>query len=122
MARTLLFSYSNPLDAQPSSQYNLIPKSKVSIKMSNPDFTQLIGQIRDFEHLMIPAGKPPWIKQYTRPTHQVDVVLYLGCNILRTAHLAFEVVDLFQVLGVNFIAVTGPQFCCGILHHRSGRR
>jgi Fe-S oxidoreductase len=90
------------------------------MKMSHPDFTQLIGQIQDFEHLMIPAGKPPWDKQYTRPTHQVDVVLYLGCNILRTAHLAFEVVHLFQALGVNFVAVTGPQFCCGILHHRAG--
>ncbi len=88
--------------------------------MSNPDFTQLIGQIRDFEHLMIPAGKTPWVKQYTKPTHPVDVVLYLGCNILRTAHLAFEVVGLFQILGVNFLAVAGPQFCCGIVHHRSG--
>jgi len=88
--------------------------------MSNPDFTQLIGQIRDFEHLMIPAGKTPWVKQYTKPTHPVDVVLYLGCNILRTAHLAFEVVGLFQILGVNFLAVAGPQFCCGIVHHRAG--
>jgi heterodisulfide reductase subunit D len=88
--------------------------------MSNPDFTQLIGQIRDFEHLMIPAGKTPWVKQHTLPSHPVDVVLYLGCNILRTAHLAFEVVSLFQGLGVNFLAVAGPQFCCGIVHLRSG--
>ena len=88
--------------------------------MSNPDFTQLIGQIRDFEHLMIPAGETPWVKQYTKPIHPVDVVLYLGCNILRTAHLAFEVVALFQNLGVNFVAVAGPRFCCGIVHHRGG--
>jgi len=88
--------------------------------MSNPDFIQLIGQIRDFEHLMIPAGKIPWVRQYTKPSHPVDVVLYLGCNIIRTAHLAFEVVALFQALGVNFLAIAGPQFCCGIVHHRSG--
>ena len=88
--------------------------------MSNPDFTQLIGQIRDFEHLMIPAGKTPWVTQYTKPAHPVDVVLYLGCNIIRSPHLAFEVVSLFQILGINFLAVAGPQFCCGIVHHRSG--
>lgn len=88
--------------------------------MSNPDFTQLIGQIRDFEHLMIPAGKTPWVKQYIKPSHPVDVILYLGCNILRTAHLAFEVVALFQILGVKFLAVAGPEFCCGIVHHRAG--
>ena len=88
--------------------------------MSDPDFIQLIGQIRDFEYLMIPAGKTPWVKQYTKPTHPVDVILYLGCNIIRTAHLAFEVVALFQILGVKFLAVAGPQFCCGIVHHRGG--
>jgi Fe-S oxidoreductase len=88
--------------------------------MSNPEFIQLIGQIRDFERLMTPAGRTPWVKQYTKPTQQVDVVLYLGCNILRTAHLAFEVVDLFQALGIKFVAVAGPQFCCGIVHQRAG--
>lgn len=88
--------------------------------MSNPDFTQFIGQIRDFEHLMIPAGKTPWVTQYTKPTHPVDVVLYLGCNIIRTPHLAFEVVSLFQILRINFLAVADPRFCCGIVHHRSG--
>jgi Fe-S oxidoreductase len=88
--------------------------------MSNPDFAQFTGQIRDFEHLMIPAGETPWVRQYAKPTHPVDVVLYLGCNILRTAHLAFDVVSLFQNLGVNFVAVAGPQFCCGVVHQRAG--
>jgi len=88
--------------------------------MSNPDFTRLIDQIRDFEHLMIPAGKSPWVKQYTRPDRQMDVVLYLGCNILRTPHLAFDAFALMTALGVNFIAVAGPPFCCGIVHERAG--
>jgi len=88
--------------------------------MSSSDFTRHIGQIRDFEQLMIPAGETPWVEQYTHPARPVDVVLYLGCNILRTAHLAYEVVGVFQALGVNFVAVTGPHFCCGIIHHRAG--
>jgi Fe-S oxidoreductase len=88
--------------------------------MSSPEFTQHVGQIRDFEQLMVPAGETPWVEQYTQPAHPVDVVLYLGCNILRTAHLAYEVVNVFQALGVNFAAVGGPQFCCGIIHHRGG--
>jgi Fe-S oxidoreductase len=50
----------------------------------------------------------------------VDVVLYLGCNILRTAHLAYEIVDVFQALGLNFAAVGSPRFCCGIIQHRAG--
>jgi len=88
--------------------------------MSSPDFTRLVGEIRDFEQLMVPAGATPWVEHYRKPVHPVDVVLYLGCNILRTAHLAYEIVDVFQALGVNFAAVGGPQFCCGIIHHRAG--
>ncbi len=88
--------------------------------MANPAFIQHSAQIRDFEQLMVPSGKTPWVKRYAKPAHPVDVVLYLGCNILRTAHLAYEVVDVFQALGVNFVAVAGPQFCCGIVHHRAG--
>jgi Fe-S oxidoreductase len=88
--------------------------------MSSPEFTQHVGQIRDFEQLMVPAGETPWGKQHAKPAHPVDVVLYLGCNILRTAHLAYEVVDVFQALGVNFAVVGGPQFCCGIINQRAG--
>lgn len=88
--------------------------------MPSSDFTRHIGEIRDFKQLMIPAGETPWVEQYTQPAHPVDVVLYLGCNILRTAHLAYEFVDVFKALGVNFTAVGGPQFCCGIVNHRAG--
>jgi Fe-S oxidoreductase len=88
--------------------------------MSNPDFNQHVSQIRDFEQLLVPAGKTPWVGNYTKPAHVVDVVLYLGCNILRTAHLAYELIGVFQALGINFEAVAGPQFCCGIVNHRAG--
>lgn len=88
--------------------------------MANPEFCQHSAQIRDFEQLMVPSGQTPWVKRYVKPPHPVDVVLYLGCNILRTAHLAYEVVGVFQALGVNFVAVAGTQFCCGIVHHRAG--
>jgi Fe-S oxidoreductase len=84
------------------------------------EFTAHAGQIRDFKHLMVPAGETPWVEQHSQPTRPVDAVLYLGCNILRTAHLAYEVVDLFHALGLSFAAVAGPQFCCGVVHQREG--
>jgi hypothetical protein len=48
------------------------------------------------------------------------VVLFLGCNVLRTTHLVRTVVDIFKLLDVDFVAVAGPAYCCGILHHRRG--
>ncbi len=79
-----------------------------------------IGEIRDFGKLLVPAGNTPWVRNYTKPTQTVDVVLHLGCNILRTAHLAYEVIGVFQALGIHFEAVAGPQFCCGIVNQRAG--
>src|SRR5581483_704115 len=48
------------------------------------------------------------------------IVLYLGCNILRTPDVAADVVAVFQALNLDFIAVAGVQFCCGITWDRFG--
>jgi len=50
----------------------------------------------------------------------VDVVLYLGCNVLRTTHLMRTVMDIFKLLDVNFVSVGGASYCCGIQHHNNG--
>lgn len=88
--------------------------------MPNQDFIEHVGVIRDFQKLLVPAGKTPWVGSYTKPAGAVDVVLHLGCNILRTAHLAYEVIGVFQALGIDFAAIAGPQFCCGIVNKRAG--
>ena len=38
---------------------------------------------------------------------QSDIVLYLGCNVMRTTHLVRTVMDVFKLLGVEFTAVGG---------------
>ena len=49
-----------------------------------------------------------------------EYVLYLGCNVLRTVHLAEAIVAVLQALDVDFITLGGPANCCGIVHHRNG--
>lgn len=56
----------------------------------------------------------------TAPKREVkpaQVVLYLGCNVLKTAHLVQTVVDIFKLLEVDFVAVGGASYCCGIQHY-----
>lgn len=48
------------------------------------------------------------------------VILYLGCNVLRTSHMIHTVTDIFDRLKVDYEAVGGPAHCCGIIHHRNG--
>ena len=49
-----------------------------------------------------------------------DVVLYLGCNVFRTSHLARTVTAVFDRLALDYVAVGGPAYCCGIVHHQAG--
>ncbi len=49
-----------------------------------------------------------------------EYVLYLGCNVLRTVHLAEAIVAVLKAMGVDFIALGGPSNCCGIVHARNG--
>ena len=47
-------------------------------------------------------------------------MLYLGCNVLRTSHMIRTVTAIFDRLGLDYVAVGGPTYCCGIVHHRNG--
>ena len=51
---------------------------------------------------------------------QSDVVLYLGCNVLRTTHMIRTVTDIFKLMGVSYAAVGGKTYCCGIQHFQRG--
>jgi Cysteine-rich domain len=48
------------------------------------------------------------------------IVLWLGCNVLRTSHMARTITAIFDRLGLDYIAVGGPAYCCGIQHHQRG--
>lgn len=43
-------------------------------------------------------------------------VVYLGCNVLRTLHLAAQFVKVVKSLTNNVIVLSGPAYCCGYPH------
>jgi heterodisulfide reductase subunit B len=40
--------------------------------------------------------------------------------VLRTSHLVRTVTAVFDLLGLDYVAVGGPTYCCGIVHHQQG--
>jgi hypothetical protein len=84
------------------------------------DYAAYYRRIQDIKKLQIPADAVRWIERYERPERSYDIVLYLGCNILRTPDVAADVVAVFEALGLDFIALAGVQFCCGITWDRRG--
>ena len=62
-----------------------------------------------------------WLLTTTKDNvKQSDIVLYLGCNVLRTSYMISTVTDIFKLMGVSYAAVGGKTFCCGIQHYQRG--
>jgi Fe-S oxidoreductase len=51
---------------------------------------------------------------------QADFVFYTGCNVLRTPHLVFNVMDILEAMGVSYHVMGGPGHCCGVYHFHEG--
>jgi heterodisulfide reductase subunit D len=51
---------------------------------------------------------------------KADLVFYYGCNILRSPHLIFNVMDILDAIGIEHEVIGGTANCCGVLQYMSG--
>jgi Fe-S oxidoreductase len=84
------------------------------------DYAKYFGEIGLTHDLLTRKTERSWLLRPPRDGERHDVVLYLGCNVLRTSHMVQTVAAIFDRLGLDYVAVGGPTYCCGIQHHRRG--
>src|SRR5215813_10037803 len=85
------------------------------------DYKKHFGEILLTEDLTSLPEERTWRQQAPeKDTEPHQIVLYLGCNVLRTSHMIRTVTAVFDRLGLDYVAVGGPTYCCGIVHHREG--
>jgi len=85
------------------------------------DYGKYFGEIRLTHDLLTKKDERSWLLKPPRDGERHDVVLYLGCNVLRTSHLVQTATAVFDRLGLDYVAAGGPTYCCGIQHHRRGQ-
>lgn len=49
-----------------------------------------------------------------------DVVMYLGCNVLKTPHIALLCLEVLDRIGTRYTVFGGPANCCGVIQFRAG--
>jgi Fe-S oxidoreductase len=49
-----------------------------------------------------------------------DIVMYLGCNVLKTPHIALLCLEILGRLGTRYKVFAGPAYCCGVIQYRAG--
>jgi hypothetical protein len=85
------------------------------------DYGKYFGEIKLTHDLLTKPDERSWLLGPPRDGERHDVVLYLGCNVLRTSHMVQTAAAVFDRLGLDYVAVGGPTYCCGIQHHRYGQ-
>jgi heterodisulfide reductase subunit D len=82
-------------------------------------FSKYFGEINILAELQFAGQEKPYADQPPDNPAQKELLLYLGCNVLRTAHLAKLAVAVLKAMGFDFNVVGGPAHCCGIVHHQN---
>jgi Fe-S oxidoreductase len=85
------------------------------------DYGKYFGEIKLTHDLLSKKDGRTWLLKPPRDGERHDIVLYLGCNVLRTSHLVETVAAVFDRLDLDYVAAGGPTYCCGIQHHRRGQ-
>ncbi len=78
--------------------------------------------VKVLSRLQLPADL---VARVTRSAHASegpppDVVLYLGCNVMKTPHIALLCMDVLDRIGARHAVFGGPANCCGVLQFRAG--
>jgi Fe-S oxidoreductase len=85
------------------------------------DYKGFFGEIALTHDLTSPRTARTWtLAAPPRSAEHHRYVLYLGCNVLRTSHMIQTACAVLERLGLDYVAVGGPTYCCGIVHHQQG--
>jgi len=85
-------------------------------------FQKMSHGVKVLSRLQLPADV---VAELTRSAHAEagpapDVVIYLGCNVLKTPHIALLCLEVLDRLGTRYKVFGGPANCCGIIQLRAG--
>ncbi len=85
-------------------------------------FNTMSRAVKVLSSLQLPAEI---VGRVTRSAHtdagtRPDVVFYVGCNVMRTPHIALLAMDVLDRVGVSYRVFGGPANCCGVIQWRAG--
>jgi heterodisulfide reductase subunit D len=85
-------------------------------------FKKMSTGVKVLSRLQLP---PDLLARFTRVTTTAsgpapDIVMYLGCNVLKTPHIALLCLEVLDRLGARYKVFAGPAHCCGVIQYRAG--
>jgi hypothetical protein len=81
--------------------------------MVRRDFSESFQRQLASQRLQLARHEQTWLENSAEPHRPTQVVLNFGCDAQLTPHLMIETVGVLKALDIDFVAVAGPQWCCG---------
>jgi Fe-S oxidoreductase len=85
-------------------------------------FKKMSTAVKVLSRLQLP---PDLLAALTQPADSredpaPEFVMYFGCNVLKTPHIALLCLDVLDRLGTRYKVFAGPAYCCGVIQYRTG--
>jgi Fe-S oxidoreductase len=84
------------------------------------DYAEFFGTIRVLGEVLRNEDYRPWLTNVPKNPEHHKYAIWLGCHVLRVAHLAETLDDILNYLKEDFVTLGGPSNCCGVVHEASG--
>jgi len=85
-------------------------------------FQKMSEAVKVLSRLQLPADLLAGVTRSARADSgpAPDVVMYFGCNVFKTPHIALLCLDVLDRLGTRYKVLGGTANCCGIIQFRAG--
>jgi heterodisulfide reductase subunit D len=85
-------------------------------------FKKMSTAVKVLSRLQLPADMLAGLTQVPEAAAEPapDIVMYLGCNVLKTPHIALLCLEVLARLGTRYKVFAGPAYCCGVIQYRAG--
>jgi Fe-S oxidoreductase len=84
------------------------------------NFAEHFGTMRVLGEILRTEDRRPWVTNMPKTPEHHKHAIWLGCHVLRVAHLAETLDDILNHLKEDFVTLGGPSNCCGIVHEFNG--
>ncbi len=83
-------------------------KKETEPKQPPYDFAGHFANVRNVADLMRDPDHQAWISSTPSEPEHHQYVIWLGCNVTKTAHIAESLNDILRHAGADFVALGGP--------------
>jgi Fe-S oxidoreductase len=85
-------------------------------------FQKMSEAVKVLSRLQLPGDLLATLTKSARTQSEAapNIVMYLGCNVLKTPHIALLCLEVLDRLGARYKVFGGPANCCGVIQYRAG--